>query len=189
MVKINECQGYVYSNVIRFIIRWIIPLQAVFLCGFSLWLLYLAITYSENRSTHTLLFVVFLLSSLGMLIARKFSLQKLAWGYMCNNNRIVNYNKSKEFFVDTHLPLFVSRICFQTSKRIPLVEDYYILSNKPLEYIPNHEENGTLIVQKMMQNEVVVIPANESTQAVIIQLVGHVVIPTYPKVAYLANRR
>ena len=81
--------------------------------------------------------------------------------------------------------MFISRTVIAGATRAPWSERLYLLSNEPILYVPNHEGNGMLVVQSLAKKGVVVLPINETTQSIVEQLTGNIVIPAYPKVAYI----
>lgn len=184
-MEYSDCQGYVFSENKRIIIKWIVPLVSLLGCCFSLSCLRLAVIYSENRGTHILISILFaFLSGLQILVRKKvvilFSLQ-----YICGNNAIQNVmDKLHTTIVDTHSSFFISQICVEGNSKIPWSEYFYVLSNKPIVYVSNHEGNGMRVVQSLVKNGVVILPKNKTSQMVIEHVTDDMIVPVYPKVAY-----
>ena len=81
--------------------------------------------------------------------------------------------------------MFVSQTFIAGITRAPWPEEFYLLSNEPMQYVPNYEGNGMLVVQSLAKKGVVVLPINEETQSIVEHLTGNLEIPVYPKVAYI----
>ena len=108
----------------------------------------------------------------------------LALQYCCKHNVVCNRNGQGSTFVDTSNSLFISKITVEGNTRTPWSEYFYFLSNKPIAFVPNHEDNGLCVVQSLAKQGVVILPITEATSTYVSKLVNSVAIPTYPKVAY-----
>ena len=179
------CQGYVYSESKRIVIRWIVPIIILFEVIASFWLLRMAIIDGGDRAISLIAAFIFALLSIFMILGRKKALIILSLQYACSDNIIQNRGLPPKNSVDVKCSMFISQIYIAGITRAPWPEEFYLLSNEPMQYIPNHEGNGTLVVQSLTKRGVVILPINATTQSVIEQLTGNIVIPAYPKVAYI----
>lgn len=184
-MKNNNCQGYVYSENKRIMIRWVVPIIILFEVVVSFCLLRMAIIDVEDRGFFLIVAFAFALLSSLMFLGRKKALITLSLQYACNDNIIQNYGLTEKTFVDVTCSMFVSQTYIAGITRAPWPEEFYLLSNKPMLYIPNHEGNGTLVVQSLAQKGVVILPINKETQRIVDELTKNIVIPFYPKVVYI----
>ena len=184
-MKDCNCQGYVYSEGKRIIIRWVVPIIVLFEVVVSFCFLRMAIIDAEGKGSSLIGAFIFALLSGLMIFGRKKALIPLSLQYACNDNIVQNRSKTLENSVDTKCPMFVSQIYIVGITRAPWPEGFYLLSNKPILYVANHEENGMLVAQSLVKKGVVILPINETTRSIMKQLIGDIVIPFYPKVAYI----
>lgn len=184
-MKDFNCQGYVYSEDIRIIIKWVVPIVILFLGVVSFCCLRIAIIEAEDRSANTIVAVTCALLSGLMMIGWKKAMITISLQYACTDNIIQNHSKAEKNVVDVKYSIFISQTVIAGVTRAPWSERLYLLSNEPMLYVPNHEGNGMLVVQSLAKKGVVILPINDATQSVIEQLTGNIVVPTYPKVAYI----
>ena len=184
-MKDCNCQGYVYSENKRIIIRWVVPIIILFEVVTSFCFLRMAIIDVEDRVISLIVAFAFALLSGLMIFGRKKALITLSLQYGCDDNIIQNHGLTEKNFIDVKCSMFVSQVHIAGVTRAPWPEEFYLLSNKPMPYVPNHEGNGTLVVQSLTQKGVVILPINETTQSIVDQLTENIVIPVYPKVAYV----
>ena len=184
-MKDCNCQGYVYSEDYRIIIKWGVPIMIMFEVFTSFWFLRMAIIDGEDRVMSLISAFIFALLSSLTILGRKKVLLTLSLQYSCDDNLIQNYGLTTKNFVAVKCSMFISKTYIPGITRAPFPEKFYFLSNEPIQYIPNHEENGALLVQSLTKKGVVILPINEATESIIEKLTGNIEIPTYPKVAYI----
>lgn len=184
----SNCQGYVFSENKRIVVKWIVPFISFLGCCFSISCLRLAVTYSENRSTHILISVLAAFFSCIQILARKKVMPLFSLQYICKHHAIYNVNKHHNSFADTQASLFISKIYVESNTKIPWSEHFYALSNKPFAYIANHQGNGMRVVQSLIENGVVVLPLTQTTSNFIEEFGDNINIPVYPKVAYIQKQ-
>ena len=180
----NNCEGYVFSENKRIIIKWIVPVTSLIGFCFSISCVIIAVTYSENRGTHILISMLCSPWSCFQLLMRRKVIPLLALQYCCKHNAVCNSNGLGSTFVDTRTSLFISKISVEGNTRIPWSEHFYFISNKPIAFVPNHEGNGLCVVKSLAKQGVVILPITETTGVFVAKLVDSITIPTYPKVAY-----
>ena len=187
MIMINPIQGYVFSENKRMIIQWALPVFSLVPACYSFACVRLAIINSENRYSHIMAAAIFGLLCFWLIAGRKKALSDLALQYCCDASGAANFSKQQRSTVDTHLPLFLSRASIASSVKIPWSEQFYLLSNEPFAYVPNHEENGLRTIQSLAKHNVVVLPIKKATTDWLAYISKDMRIPEYPRVAYLQN--
>lgn len=184
-MKDCNCQGYVYSENKRIIIRWVLPIIILFEVVTSFCFLRMAIIDVEHSVISLIVAITFALLSGLMILGRKKALTTLSLQYACDDNMIQNFGLTEKNYVDVKCSMFASQVYVAGIARAPWPEAFYLLSNKPMLYVPNYEGNGILVAQSLAKKGVVVLPINEETQTIVEHLTGNLEIPVYPKVAYI----
>lgn len=184
-MKDCNCQGYVYSENKRIIIKWVVPIIILFEVVTSFCFLRIAIIVVEDRIISLMVAFTFALLSGLMILGRKKALITLSLQYTYNGSMIQNYGLTEKNFVDVKCSIFVSQTYIAGITRAPWSEAFYLISNEPMLYVPNYERNGMLVVQSLAQKGVVILPINKETQNIVEELSQNIVIPFYPKVAYI----
>lgn len=180
----NYCD-YVFLDSFRIIIKWLVPVIALFWISLSFHFMWIVIIDVTDRTFNAICAVVCAL--LGILIALtwKQRMITISLKYTCNDNIIQNHSSVVRSFVDIKLPTFISATYIVGVTRAPWSQGFYLLSNKPIQYVSNHEGNGARVVQSLVKKGVVVLPQNKETQSIVERLTPNSAIPVYPKVAYI----
>lgn len=180
----DSCQGYVFSEEKRIFVKWILPVLSLVSCCLSAFFTGSAAAHSENRGACIFAAVFFVLLGVFLILGRRNAVKLYSLRYICGNDTLQNIGEMQDAFVDTRLPLFVSQTRIEGSARIPWSECFYILSNKPLSFAVNYENNGMRVVRELMRNGAVILPVTDATQRGVEQLLGKREIPVYPRAAY-----
>ena len=125
--------------------------------------------------------------SCGMVLLVKKLIPLYSSKYVCENDRIYNIGKFHNSEVDTRSSIFLSQTRLDGTAKTPSMGSYYILSNNPISYVPNHQGHGVRIIQSktLVDQGVVILPINQNTALVINRLAHNIAIPVYPKIAYV----
>ena len=157
----------------------------LFLGSFSIIWLRLAIIEPENRFIHLLIFVLFAFICCVLGVIRRKSLPCITLQYIFQDDKFQNCGKFSDACADVQYPLFVSQTYIAATNGMPYREKFYLISNTPLQYVPNHEGNGMRVVHHLAKSGCVILPINAVTQAIVEQLAKNGEIPMYPQIAYI----
>jgi len=112
----------------------------------------------------------------------------LSLRYFLNGVIAKNQSDQKTHSVNVMNSIFISKLLLSLHMRGGhWLEQYYLVSNKPIQKVINHESGGLHIPKDLWDNGVVILPVNEQTNNWIKQAIGDSNVPQYPVVAYLSR--
>ena len=184
MRRKNIDDTYLFGKGMQYVYKWVIPIIGYMVCALSLLFLEPPIYSQADWGPHIVSTASIMV--IGMfLILRSKKIHKIAnVQYTLTEDTASNHGKNP-LSVSTQQPFYTCVFPIELGLRgggvIPC--PVYLLSNKPITYIPDHSTKALLLLKRVMDLGIVVLPVNDKTTAWMQQAIGTTP-PEYPKIAY-----
>ena len=140
----------------------------------------------EERDGGTIFGVLIpLLLAVCVLFLRSKALENTSTYFVCEDGLITNRSMYGNCEIDLRKSFYICQTSTPGQAKVTATEHFYMLSNTPLTYIPDWEENQLKTILTLSKKGVVIIPNNKHTSAWLSEYVGKIPIPQYSKVAYI----
>ena len=184
-MKHNEGKGtYLFGKDMILVYKWVIPIIGHIFCAMSLMLLWPPVHSQADWGPSIVAAAIFIGIGMFFILMSKKIREIVNIQYTLTEDTASNHSKNT-LSVSTQQPFYTCVFPIELGLRgggvLPC--PVYLLSNKPITYIPNHSTKALLLLKKVIDLGIVVLPVNDQTTAWMQQTIGATP-PEYPKIAY-----